>query len=142
MTMNDDLIVRTVARRMVPFLLLFGAYILLHGHIGAGGGFQAGIIITSAIILAAIGGDLREIRSALSCRTLFAIGAVGSVGITLVGILGIIAGGWFFQYGSLPLPYTQEIIHLIAITCVEIGIGVAVFGMMFLIFIAIAGGEE
>lgn len=140
--MSDDLIVRTIARLMVPFLLLFGSYILLHGHVGAGGGFQAGIIITSAIIFATIAGNIQDLHSTLSIRRLFAVGVLGSVGIIAIGILGTLAGGSFFQYSSLPLPFETESIHAIAISCVEIGIGAAVSGMMLLIFIAISGGGE
>jgi len=140
--MNDDLIVRTITRLMVPFLLLFGSYVLLHGHVGAGGGFQAGIIITSAIIFAAIAGNIQEVHSILTYQNLFLFGALGSIGIVIIGILGIVTGGNFFQYSPLPLPFDIATIHAIAITCVEIGIGIAVMGMMFLIFLAVAGGTK
>ncbi len=140
--MNDDLIVRSITRLMIPFLLLFGSYILLHGHIGAGGGFQAGIIITSAIIFAAIAGNIQNIHSILTYRKLFLFGSLGSIGIIVIGVFGIVAGGNFFEYSPLPLPFDTATIHAIAITCVEIGIGIAVMGMMFLIFLAIAGGTE
>lgn len=140
--MNDDLIVRTVTRLMVPFLLLFGSYVLLHGHIGAGGGFQAGIILTSAIIFAAIAGNIRDVHSILTYQKLFVFGGLGAIGIILIGVFGILAGGQFFEYSPLPLPYESATIHAIAITCVEIGIGMSVMGMMFLIFLAMAGGTE
>jgi len=140
--MNDDLIVRSITRLMIPFLLLFGSYILLHGHIGAGGGFQAGIIITSAIIFAAIAGNIQNIHSILTYRKLFLFGSLGSIGIIVIGVFGIVAGGNFFEYSPLPLPFDTATIHAIAITCVEIGIGIAVMGMMFLIFLTIAGGTE
>jgi multicomponent Na+:H+ antiporter subunit B len=115
--------------------------VLLHGHVGAGGGFQAGIVITGAFVLAAFGGRFNEIRSKLSPKRLFAVAAAGSGGFAAVGTLSILAGGRFLEYGALPLPFSGQEVHLIAITAVEIWIGIAVFGMMYLIFTAIAGED-
>ena len=39
------LIVKTVARIVAGFILLFGIYIVIHGHVSPGGGFAGGIII-------------------------------------------------------------------------------------------------
>jgi len=46
-----DLIIKTVTRVMFPFIILFGAYIALHGHLTPGGGFPAGAIIATAFTL-------------------------------------------------------------------------------------------
>lgn len=142
MRMNDDILVRTIARLMVPFLLLFGSYVLLHGHVGAGGGFQAGIILTSAFIFAAISRSIHEVHAILTYRRIFLFGGLGAICIVLIGIFGILAGGSFFEYSPFPLPFDTAAIHAIAITCVEVGIGVSVMGMMALIFLALAGGTE
>ncbi|MCP1661882.1 MULTISPECIES: MnhB domain-containing protein [Methanocalculus] len=140
--MSSDIIVRTVSRLMVPFLLLFGAYVMLHGHAGAGGGFQAGSIITSALILAAIGMGINEVRRFAQRRRLWIIGSAGCLIFILTAVLALPAGGNIFEYGTIPLPYRPDAIHAIAITLVEIGIGLAVFSIVFLIILAIAGGEE
>jgi len=139
---RSDIIVRTIARLMVPFLLLFGAYILLHGHLGAGGGFQAGIIFTSAVILAAIGRSRLELRSRLAGSKLWILGITGAVIFGLIGFLGIVSGGFYLQYSLLPLPFPADTIHAIMITIVEIGIGITVSGMICLVFLTITGRGE
>ncbi|MBR1368461.1 hypothetical protein RJ53_02655 [Methanocalculus chunghsingensis] len=139
---RSDIIVRTIARLMVPFLLLFGAYILLHGHLGAGGGFQAGIIFTSALILAAIGRSRIEFRSQPAGSKLWILGVSGAVLFGVTGFLGIVSGGFYLQYSLLPLPFPVETIHAIMITIVEIGIGIAVSGMICLVFLTITGRGE
>ena len=48
--MRHDLILRVVAKIMIPFMLLFALYVQFHGDFGPGGGFQAGVIIAAAII--------------------------------------------------------------------------------------------
>ena len=38
-------------RLMVPFIMLFAVYVLVHGHDSPGGGFQAGAILAAILIL-------------------------------------------------------------------------------------------
>ena len=48
---KDDVILQTVARVLVPPILLFGIYIILAGHLGPGGGFSGGAVIGAGLIL-------------------------------------------------------------------------------------------
>lgn len=48
---KDDRILQTVAMILVPFIILFGIYVILNGHLSPGGGFSGGAIIGSALIL-------------------------------------------------------------------------------------------
>ena len=48
--MRHDLVLRVVAKILIPFILLFALYVQFHGDYGPGGGFQAGVIIAAAII--------------------------------------------------------------------------------------------
>ena len=48
--MKHDLVLRVVAKLMIPFMLLFALYVQFHGDYGPGGGFQAGVIIAAAFI--------------------------------------------------------------------------------------------
>jgi multicomponent Na+:H+ antiporter subunit B len=52
--MKGDLILRVVAKLLIPFMLLFALYVQFHGELGPGGGFQAGVIIAAAIVFYAI----------------------------------------------------------------------------------------
>ena len=49
--MEQDPIVKNTARILVPFVLLFGVYVVLNGHLGPGGGFAGGAILGGALIL-------------------------------------------------------------------------------------------
>ena len=48
--MRYDLILRVVAKLLIPFILLFALYVQFHGDFGPGGGFQAGVILAAAVI--------------------------------------------------------------------------------------------
>ena len=52
--MKDYLVLRVIAKLMIPFMLLFALYVQFHGDFGPGGGFQAGVIIAASIVFYAI----------------------------------------------------------------------------------------
>ncbi|MCD6043780.1 MAG: cation:proton antiporter, partial [Burkholderiales bacterium] len=52
--MTGDLVLRIVAKLLMPFMLLFALYVQFHGDYGPGGGFQAGVIAAAAIVFYAI----------------------------------------------------------------------------------------
>ncbi|MDI6606195.1 MAG: MnhB domain-containing protein, partial [Candidatus Omnitrophota bacterium] len=45
-----SLIVKTITRLTVGLILLFGIYIVLHGHLSPGGGFAGGVIIALSFV--------------------------------------------------------------------------------------------
>ncbi|MBQ0059375.1 MAG: hypothetical protein KBS83_05400, partial [Lachnospiraceae bacterium] len=48
---NNDVILQTSARLLVPAIILLGVYVILCGHLGPGGGFSGGAIIGAGLIL-------------------------------------------------------------------------------------------
>ena len=51
---GHHLIPKVVGRLLVPFIILFGLYVQFHGEYGPGGGFQAGAIVATGLILHAL----------------------------------------------------------------------------------------
>jgi multicomponent Na+:H+ antiporter subunit B len=89
------LIVKTVARLTAGLILLYGIYIVIHGHVSPGGGFAGGVIIALSFILLmlAFGKELMLKKVSVSMASLFeSIGAVIFLAIALSGFLG----GFFF----------------------------------------------
>ena len=54
-TRQQSVIVKTVCRILVPFIQMFGLYVIMHGHSSPGGGFQGGVILGSSFILLSLG---------------------------------------------------------------------------------------
>lgn len=48
---KSDKILQTMAMVLVPFIILFGIYVILNGHLSPGGGFSGGAIIGAGLIL-------------------------------------------------------------------------------------------
>ncbi len=88
-------IVKTISRTIIPFIFLFGVYMILFGHISPGGGFQGGVIVSMGVILAivAYGEDIIE-------RYRWEISLVEVLGVAffiIAGLSGILIGKSFFS---------------------------------------------
>ncbi|MBN1697747.1 MAG: hypothetical protein JW881_09550 [Spirochaetales bacterium] len=92
-----SLIVKTIARWVKVFILLFGVYITITGHLTPGGGFAGGVIIVFLYILIvlAYGKDEAFKRSPKKLSQIFDSG--GALVFLTVGILGFFFGGIFFD---------------------------------------------
>lgn len=137
-----DVIVRTIARLLTPFIQLFGLYIILHGHATPGGGFQGGVIIGSSFILIALAYGLPEAERRFSVKIRLIMKSVGVLFYALVGIICVLAGGYFLQYDVVPLPFPPQIVSGILISAIEVCIGITVLAAITIIFYTIAGGES
>jgi len=130
------LVPRVVGRMLIPFIFLFGLYVQFHGDYGPGGGFQAGAILASAVILyALLEGEAQALR-ALPLSVLKWLVAGGALLYGAVGIAGILLGGNFLDYSVLASdPITGQHIGIILI---ELGVGITVTGVLLCVFHAFA----
>ncbi|MEW9123182.1 MAG: MnhB domain-containing protein [Thermotaleaceae bacterium] len=48
--MKTSAIVQTVFRMLFPFVIVFGLYIIIHGAVSPGGGFQGGAVLATALL--------------------------------------------------------------------------------------------
>ena len=90
-----SLIVKTVTRATVGLILLFGIYIVIHGHISPGGGFAGGVIIALSFVhlMLAFGKDIALKKVSAPMASLFkSMGALMFLAIALAGF----TGGYFF----------------------------------------------
>ncbi|MDJ0758514.1 MAG: DUF4040 domain-containing protein [Woeseiaceae bacterium] len=130
------LVPRVVGRFLIPFIFLFGLYVQFHGEYGPGGGFQAGAIIASAVILySLLEGEHRALR-AIPMSALHWMVAGGALLYTGVGVASMLLGGNFLDYSVLlsdPVAGQQ-----MGIILIEAGVGLTVTGVLLSIFHAFA----
>ena len=134
--MSDFLVLKVMAKLLIPFILLFGFYVQMHGDYGPGGGFQAGVIIAAAFILYAIVFDVKTARRVAPMAVLVSIACVGVLLYAGVGVANLIYGGRFLEYGVLAHEAAQG--NHIGILIVEIGVGMTVAAVMMIIFFSFA----
>jgi len=82
-------IVRTVANQLILFVLILGLYVIMHGHVTPGGGFQGGAIIASGTIMLIVAFGSGEIRKWLRERHLSVVESSGALLFSLLAFAGI-----------------------------------------------------
>ncbi len=108
------LILRAGADLFFPLFVVVGLYIILHGHLTPGGGFQGGVILAAAFFVPL----LARPGTPLDHRLAAAIEGLAGAGFILIGLLAMLEGNAFLtplfdkgqlgnllSAGSLPLLY-------------------------------------
>lgn len=124
------MIVRTICRLVVPFVQIFGLYVIMHGHSSPGGGFQGGVILASSFMLLAVSEGIDELRRRFSINTITALTSTGVLLYAGVGVLCLVLGANYLDYGILPVANPRSVGALI----IEIGVGITVTAAMVSIF--------
>lgn len=101
--------IKTVTLGLVGPLVTFGLYIVFHGQVTPGGGFQGGVILATAPLLVYLAGDLNTFKKVASHSIVEFGEASGIVGFVAIGFLGLIVGGTFLR-NVLPLGETGNVI--------------------------------
>ena len=90
-------IVKTITSIAFPLSMIYGLYVIAHGHLTPGGGFQGGAVVASglAMILVAYGsiwtmGKIKE-------KDLSVFESLGAIGFIGLAFFGLIFGGAFFN---------------------------------------------
>ncbi|MFC1955162.1 Na(+)/H(+) antiporter subunit B [Chloroflexota bacterium] len=136
----QSIIVQTVCSLLIPFIQLFALYVIIHGHYGPGGGFQGGVLLAVSVILQRLYLGKAASYRKFPPKVAIITAAVGMLIFGLSGIIPLITGGSFLDYGYLPIPWVSGAeLRSLGILIVEIGIGLAVFGTLVLIFDNLVG---
>jgi len=130
--MNRQLVLRVIAKLLIPFILLFALYVQFHGDFGPGGGFQAGVSFAAALILYALIFGLAAVRRQVSDMLLERLIAAGVLLYGGVGIAGMLLGGNFLDY--FVLDADPVIGQHRGIFWVEAGVGITVSAVMLKLF--------
>ena len=130
--MRHDLILRVIAKLLIPFILLFALYVQFHGDFGPGGGFQAGVILAAAVIFYGLIFGLADARKLVPERLVEAMMAIGVLLYGGVGVAGLLLGGNYLDYFVLDSNPVQG--QHRGIFWVEVGVAVTVSGVMLKIF--------
>ena len=129
------------SRLLIPFIVLFAAYVVFHGHTSPGGGFQGGAIFAAAFILVRlVRGPLGGLQPG-SGATL-AIACVGVAVYFATGLVSLFYGKNFLDYSGLPLPYEGAHLREIGSLTIEVGVFIAVTAILVLIFDVLTSGAE
>ncbi|MBT9164990.1 MAG: Na(+)/H(+) antiporter subunit B [candidate division WS2 bacterium] len=129
------LIVRTITRLTVGFIMLFGLYIMFHGHLTPGGGFVGGVIFALAFVHLMFAYGKRVALKKFSPSSASIAESIGALLFVSVALFGIIAGYFFINF--LPVGKPFEIVSAGTIPVSNIAIFLKVGAGLFSIFLAL-----
>ena len=148
--MTENLRIKRVIQRcgcdaVLPFALVYVLYIILHGHLSPGGGFQGGVLMAGVVILVYLGHGFEATVDALSYHALHRGEGVASVVYVALAMMGVAAGAQFCQnilytHGAIGDLYSSGTIFWMNVT-----VGVKVItgiGSISLLMISLLAGRD
>ncbi len=138
MRMQEKIVLRVVAKALIPFVLLFALYVQFHGDYGPGGGFQAGVIFAAGIILYAMIFGLDAAKRVVNPAATEVGIALGVLLFAGTGLASLVLHGNYLDYAAFDPGDPTDGQHL-GILLVELGVGITVASVMTIIYYGFAG---
>ena len=86
------MIVKCAADFLLPFATVYGWYIILHGAMSPGGGFQGGVLAAGTVLLVYLAYGLTGIRKVFHSHFLHYSETAAEIVYVCIGLAGIAAG--------------------------------------------------
>ncbi|MGH4033049.1 MnhB domain-containing protein [Actinomycetota bacterium Odt1-20B] len=120
--------VRRYALVALPIVLVVGLYVVAHGQLSPGGGFQGGVIVATAVHLLYAGVDYRALER-IRPVALYEVGdAVGEAAYLLVGVAGLIGGSAFLANTLVPYGTFNTLTSGGVVPLLNLAVGIEVAG--------------
>lgn len=124
---------RALALVLIPALLALGVYIVVHGQITPGGGFQGGVILAAGPLAIFLAGSYLRMRIIAPHTAVELADAIGAVGYALVGLGGLVFVGVFFK-NFLPLGISGHLLSAGQIDLASTAVGLEVSGAFLVVW--------
>jgi multicomponent Na+:H+ antiporter subunit B len=89
-------IVKTITRLTVGLILLYGIYVVLHGHLTPGGGFAGGVVVALSLAHVTLAFGKRTALRLAPDSGVKAVECLGALLFLGLALLGLAAGAAFF----------------------------------------------
>ena len=137
---KNDVILKTVAKVAVPFILMFGLYVILNGHLSPGGGFSGGAIVGSGFILASVAFGFDRMECFLNKKSAGIITFVSLLVYCLAKSYSFFTGANHLESG-IPLGTPGAILSSGLILILNICVGLVVACTMYSFFSLMRRGK-
>jgi multicomponent Na+:H+ antiporter subunit B len=124
---------RVLSLALIPMLIALGAYVVLHGALTPGGGFQGGVVLAAGPIAMLIAGRYMALKSVAPHWALEALDAIGACAYALFGLGGLLFASVYFK-NFLPLGIPGHLLSAGFMPLNSIAVGLEVTGGFLLIW--------
>jgi multicomponent Na+:H+ antiporter subunit B len=126
--------VRLLCAALVGPTVLFGIYVVTHGQITPGGGFQGGVILATAPLLIYLAGEFSRLRQIAPHWLVEAAEAAGAGGYVVIGAVGYFSREPFLT-NVLPLGRIGSVFSGGTVALLDLTVGLAVSAGFLLLLI-------
>jgi multicomponent Na+:H+ antiporter subunit B len=127
--------VRLLALVLIPLLVALGVYIVLHGALTPGGGFQGGLVLAAAPAALILAGRYSELKVLAPSWAIEAAEGIGAAGYCLLGLGGLIYAGVYFR-NFLPAGNPGQLLSAGFMPLNSIAVGLEVMGAFLIVWTA------
>jgi multicomponent Na+:H+ antiporter subunit B len=117
--------VRVLGLGLTPPTVLFGIYVISHGHLTPGGGFQGGVVLATGVLLIYLAGEFDDLHGLYTESAVERAEAIGAGGFVGIGLLGAAAGTAFLD-NVFPLGKTGTIFSAGTVPLINLSVGIEI----------------
>jgi multicomponent Na+:H+ antiporter subunit B len=117
--------VRVLGLGLTPPTVLFGIYVVAHGHLTPGGGFQGGVVLATGVLLIYLAGEFDDLHGLYSEAALERSEGLGAGAFVAIGMLGL-ATGHAFLANVLPLGTTGSVFSAGTVPLLNMSVGLEI----------------
>ncbi|MDQ6835350.1 MAG: sodium:proton antiporter [Actinomycetota bacterium] len=125
--------VRVTSLVIVPLLVALGAYVVIHGALTPGGGFQGGVVLACGPLAALLAGRYLLLKRLAPHWMLEAAESAGAAAYTMIGLAGLIIASTYLK-NFLPLGTPGELLSAGTMPLNSIAVGLEVTAGFLLIW--------
>jgi multicomponent Na+:H+ antiporter subunit B len=124
-------LLRVTSLVLIPLLITLGCYVVIHGALTPGGGFQGGVVLAAGPMAILVGGRYLTLKRVAPDWAVEALESLGAAGYTLMGLAGLVLTSVFFQ-NFLPLGHPAKLLSAGMMPINSVAVGVEVTGAFLL----------
>lgn len=124
---------RVLSLLLIPLLIALGVYLVIHGALTPGGGFQGGIVLAAAPAVIFLAGRYLQLKALAPDWALEAVEAIGAAGYALLGLSGLIFASVYFK-NFLPAGNAGELLSAGFMPLNSVAVGLEVAGAFLVVW--------
>lgn len=140
----SDFVLKRMVALLLPFVQMFGLYVIFHGHLSPGGSFSGGIVTGLGLIAFSLVFGLERGHEKVSERMMGLIESFGALWYGAMGLVGILRGTSFLMNkgSGIPLGEPGKLYSGGLILLITLGVGLKVASTMVTLFTALMEEED
>lgn len=128
----DSLSIRSLAVALAGPVTVLGLYVVLHGHLSPGGGFQGGVVMMAGLLLVYLAGARLRLAHRHPLAAIELGEAAGAAGFVLIGLGGIVFAASYLE-NFLPFGTPGNLLSAGDIPLLNLAVGLEVAGALLTI---------